>query len=647
MSHNYAQEFNATISVDHVIRSVGGYQIQHATQFNYDGQNIFSEYWIPFRDGYYGKLDVSVDITRNNKLSIRFMYKELVLDTYSNAFELYLNLPCCKNRQRAVNWKTDARLHVSPDQCCDPPSLPVPIQPTFQQQQNYSQQSAYCNAAPLIDIEFAMDQVEAKRCLNLQDCIHNKQTFVFALTAYLATICEQPFSTVLLVLLGVFSSMTKNKWRVAYPDNRTVAIGLYILAEQPSGTSKSRMVDFGLEPLHQMIQPAIKQLQNLIDTYQNTADEYVELLASSTTATDKADCKGEIAKMRTQIKKLSQHQTRIQCLLPLTNATQESMDGVLSESGGYVSTVSSEQGGIDVTLGLTSGKKHNNNDTLLNGREGGIVNSRRVGRKGYSGRVVNSLTFYAQDLTIGKFFAASGVTGLAERCLCISEPSSLGYRDHLMEKPKDIYNIVGQYAQRCEFFQEVIENPIDYDDLVTLRITDEDWRCIYSFENELEQQLRDKRELSHPVLQRVVGKTKMQLIGLSANLYLLDTSVQPLSHNVDLFIPTQYVRMAIDMFRRLIDGMKDYCIRSGLMSNKEQIRVMYNFFIDKSPDISFTMAELKKKGESVNPFKTLHNPRIAIKETIDYLNNNNVLIKRGDRYYRNLIPYNPLTSSIV
>jgi hypothetical protein len=480
----------------------------------------------------------------------------------------------------------------------------------------------------------------------LEDCIHNKQSLIFALSAYLANVCSQPFSTVFLVLLGIFSSMTKNKWRVAYPDNRTVAIGLYVLAQQPSGTAKSRMMSLGLEPLNQMLQPIIKQFQNMIDTNQDMLDEYNELLAGSTTLTDKADCKSEIAKMKTHIRKLHKKQARIRSMLPLTNATQESMDAILNESKGYVSTVSSEMGGINVTLGLTSGKKDNNNDVLLNGREGGVVNSQRVGRKGYSGRVVNALTFYAQDGTISKFFTASGVTGLAERCLCISEPSSLGYRDHLVEKVKDDYNIMDAYFQRCEFFNEVIENPIDYDDLVTLQITAEDWRCIYSFENELERELRDKREFSHPVLQRVVGKMRMQVIGLAANLYLLDNSVQPLSHSDDSFIPTQYVMMGIDMFRKLIQGMKDYCVRSGLISNKEQIRVIYNFFIDKSPDVSYTMAQLKKKGESVNPFKNVNEPRIAVKEAVDYLLENNVLIIRGDRYYRNPLPFDPLTTAI-
>ena len=51
---------------------------------------------------------------------------------------------------------------------------------------------------------------------------------------------ELPESTVLLNALGVFSSVATRQWKVNYQHYDSVPIGLYVVTEQPSGTSKSR-----------------------------------------------------------------------------------------------------------------------------------------------------------------------------------------------------------------------------------------------------------------------------------------------------------------------------------------------------------------------------------------------------------------------
>ncbi len=49
-----------------------------------------------------------------------------------------------------------------------------------------------------------------------------------------------PAHTTFLAGLGVFSSIASRKYLVAYPDGTGLPIGLYVVAEQPSGTAKSR-----------------------------------------------------------------------------------------------------------------------------------------------------------------------------------------------------------------------------------------------------------------------------------------------------------------------------------------------------------------------------------------------------------------------
>jgi hypothetical protein len=58
-----------------------------------------------------------------------------------------------------------------------------------------------------------------------------------------------PVHTTFLTGLGVFSSIACRKYKVNYQHSGSVPIGLYVVAEQPSGTGKSRSNSIFQDPL--------------------------------------------------------------------------------------------------------------------------------------------------------------------------------------------------------------------------------------------------------------------------------------------------------------------------------------------------------------------------------------------------------------
>ncbi len=78
-----------------------------------------------------------------------------------------------------------------------------------------------------------------------------------------ANATDLPSSTVFLLGLGVFSSVSCRKWRVNYQHAGSLPISLYIVAEQPSGTSKTRCLNTFQRPFQEAHSKHIKKWVSL------------------------------------------------------------------------------------------------------------------------------------------------------------------------------------------------------------------------------------------------------------------------------------------------------------------------------------------------------------------------------------------------
>lgn len=222
-----------------------------------------------------------------------------------------------------------------------------------------------------------------------------------------------PESSIFLMGLAVFSSVGCRKY-IIKEDNRTIPTGIYAVAEHPPATGKSWCLSLFQKPF--------------FDSHKEKSDLYYQELMRF---------KNNKRKLTDEDKQsLMELENNPPVVLFTTNTTPEALEKSLNSSKGFFSTVSSEQGLFDSLFGLsyTDGKKSNNNDLILNGFDGGYMNSLRISRDGFNGNVSGGVALFAQQGSIEKLLNASNGTGLCERFLMIAEAHNLGKRDHTQDK---------------------------------------------------------------------------------------------------------------------------------------------------------------------------------------------------------------------
>jgi hypothetical protein len=521
----------------------------------------------------------------------------------NSPFECYLHFVCNDNYDLALDWKNNSRL--------------------FNVQKR----------APLIDIDNMIDSSNKRlKQSNLLSCIVSQQSRSKRIATHLAKVCQLPIDSVLLLLLGIFSAMAGKRYRCVYEDGRKTAIGLYVAVEQPSGTSKTRLQSILLDPMLKMIREKMKVLSSMIS---EAEDELTDLLEIS----DKFDPSAKL--LRRKIRALKKELESVENLLPITNATPESLEVTLNRTNGAFSAISSEKGLINSMLGFSYGRKGQNHDVLLNGREGGEIKSNRVGREGYSGPVYATVVCFAQEGTVLKIIEASEVTGLSERFVVKVDPDLIGSRDYVNAEKPD-FTLLKEYETQCVFFGDVLDKGFDPDKLIDLHIQDQDWLMIHHTENEFEHKLIAGQIYSSPTMRRFVSKSRLQIMGLASNLYLLDSdpSELPTDNKGDNLIPSIYVMSAIYLMKNLIEDTHVFCVNNGLINNSDQLKVVYDLF---SKHGALTMHEIKKKCEGVKPFRDLDAPRKTIEGIVNYFEHNHVLIRTDDdALIKNPEPYRSL-----
>lgn len=387
------------------------------------------------------------------------------------------------------------------------------------------------------------------------------------LAAQVASAAQMPASTVLIAGLSVFASMASRRWAVTYQDGNRLPIGIYSVLEQPPATGKSRCLSAFQKPFRVM------------------QDEYIAYLYSELKERDESD---------EEYKELNAKISKAGFALFITNSTAEGLDTVLLASNGYFSAVSSEQGLFDSLLGLNYGAdKVNNNDTLLNGYDGGHVSSKRVTRATYSGSVVGGVCCFAQPGSIEKILTSSNGTGLAERFIMLGEPHMLGRRSHGQEvtvKPL----ISAAYANKCEFIKDVLNDPKPLHELSTLKLSRSGYDAINQYRDEIEPHLADGGKFSHVALRGAAGKIDMTILKLAANLHLLaDQDEEIISDDI--------VKSAIAIANDLLESSLTICKDKGIMGQKAEFVAILRIFENGQ---RLTERRIIQSRTCVEPFKS-------------------------------------------
>jgi hypothetical protein len=177
-----------------------------------------------------------------------------------------------------------------------------------------------------------------------------------------------------------------------------------------------------------------------------------------------------------------------------------------------------------------------------------------------------------------------------------------------------------------------------------LKISKKAWQHIYQFQNELEYQLTENGELSHPIFKGMVGKIRLQVMSIASNLYLLDLDNPPLTQEDPLIlIPDEYVSTSTQMFKSIIYHNLEFLQTYGVITDNDQIATAYEYFVGRE-DKWFSMQNLKKALSQVKPFKLLKEPRLGVQNAILFLAENDIILKNSDNTE---FKFNPSKYSLI
>lgn len=412
-----------------------------------------------------------------------------------------------------------------------------------------------------------------------------------------------PESTVFLMGLAVFSSIACRRWVVNYPHYGALPIGLNAIAEQPSGTSKTRLLKLYQRPF--------------ITIYKRCQDEWrKEVAALKKEMGGKPTTEQEAQMADLMGRKLG--------TLFITNATPEALENTLKGTNGFFSAVSSEQGLFNSLLGKSYGNgRENNNDILLNGYDGGNVCTSRITREGYTGDVVGGVVLFAQQGSIETILDASNGTGLSERFLMLAEQHSLGKRDHRVAHHIDDI-LIEDYARCCNFTEDIFGNrawPLSK--LFHLNISPAGWKMIADYRNSIEPYLADGgRYAAHISIRGAAGKVDMTIMKIAANLHLLDDG------HCRPDIDDRHVKSAIGIAGDLLEAQLSICKDKGLIGARAEFTAILRMFDGKIKPLSEREIIQSRKG--VAPFKGVAGNSDLIKKTLLEMVMQGLLLKWPD-----------------
>jgi len=307
----------------------------------------------------------------------------------------------------------------------------------------------------------------------------------------------------------------------------------------------------------------------------------------------------------------------------VTNTTPESLEKIMLVTNGHFSAISSEQGMFDSLFGgayLGQGRI-SNNDTVLNGFDGGEVSSFRVNREGFIGEVLGAIVSFAQSGSIEKLLEAATGTGLSERFLMLDEEHLLGTRDHTVYKSVD-EGLLSTYKEYCADVFQSVESVSALENLHELKLSDEGYRLIDEYRNKIEPELADGRRFSYAALRGAVSKANIHIMKLASLLHLLDSDLKRfLQGNV---VADTYVEAAIHIVDSLLDNSLSICNNKGLIGKKAEFDSILGLFDKKSKR---SEREIIKAKVKTNPFKHLTgNKSIAVRKALDEMVEQKILI---------------------
>lgn len=346
-----------------------------------------------------------------------------------------------------------------------------------------------------------------------------------------------PIETASLMALSVASHAVSTHYCVEYPNGKRLPVGIYAIGEQPPGTSKTSVMEYFLDGIHEA----------LIKINQGRSEVRKQILKS------KDDKKGVLDPYEEAELAKAFH---IQA--PITDTTPEALDSILNNQGGFFIANSTEQGLANSLIGGMYSDKGSNFDVLLKGFNAEWHSSSRVTRTGFSGKPHGGVLCISQDGLIETVLGNSDSTGLCERFFVMLEGNMFGHRDFSMAGPEikrkefcDLTRALCMKLADLEF--------LDIDSLVPLKICKKGWSLIIEQKQDLESSLADNEKYDASMFRGMWSKMDIQIMKVAATLHVYDGGDSTKQINQDT------IKRAIAIVKELLRGVVSICEKKGFI----------------------------------------------------------------------------------
>lgn len=426
-----------------------------------------------------------------------------------------------------------------------------------------------------------------------------------------------PASTAFIMCLAVFSGYAARAYKVARRrhDKKGIPIGIYAVAEQPSGSAK----DFALDMVSDIFNRAFHDFKKATDKRLKEADTAFEKAKQEKAADEKIE-----QSILDELKAADKLKDAIaNYTMNLTDTTPAGLEISLIDTNGFFNLASSEQSLLDVLVGGLFSNGQSNNEVLLKGFDGGEAKVSRGGRAGYQGLVGGSLAVFAQKGTIKGLFNASGLSGLQERVLKIVEPNSGGERDFINGKEFNYY-LIDELKTALQPLIEMIltaENitePKSLYDLAMLEISKEAYRELNEFRQSMENHLKIGGLFYESKLDMMgtLSKCEIHALKIAACLHLLDDGCY------EPEIADKHVTAAIGIVTDIFMSYSALLAGESIAGEKAQYEKILAY-LEKSTKPR-TIREIRDNLKGRKPF-TMPNASVVIREVVESMIDHDVL----------------------
>lgn len=417
-----------------------------------------------------------------------------------------------------------------------------------------------------------------------------------------------PLETACFASLIAASHAVGSAYTVCYPNGDPLPVSLYGIAEQPSGTGKSRLVN---------------------DLYRG----YIENGAILNKEIQQERKKVE-SSIKTKVRAGEEPHPNEQALLDglkdiprgTTDATPQSLEKVMARYDGFFMVYGTEQNLTRTLLGGLYSEGVTVDGIINSAFNGEYSSTERASsdRVTFQGRPYGGIFCLSQEGTIQTVLESAGTSGLAERFLMIREDDLLGERDKykdvdaaelnafitgvgpapkmLLTKAKKVLPMTAYAAYKSRMsrlaYERSLLDSVDIEGLKKLSFTDEAWAIIEAAKSIFERSISNQKT-RNSFLSSMNSKIDILVMKAAATIHVMDTA----DYQCVGDIQPDTVRTAFATVNSLFEGVAKISTENNLFGDNPEEQAIYDFLQQQRKPVSFDKVYMSLKRRKDSPFK--------------------------------------------